>query len=62
MADEIKIRAKKISQIENVNFPIYENGDKFCNILDDEKEDCITVSDGILNVIMEEYPKIYIKQ
>ena len=40
----------------------YENGDKFCNILDDEKEDCITVSDGILNVIMEEYPKIYIKQ
>ena len=42
-----------------ISYHEFDNGDKLCNILDDD--DCVIVTDNIININMLNYPKVYLK-
>ena len=43
-----------------ISYHDFSEGDTLCNILDDK--DCVSVSDGSINIEMGNYPKVYVKK
>ena len=43
-----------------ITYHEFKNGDKLCNVL--YSGDCVTVSNGKINIEMGDYPKVYEKQ
>ena len=43
-----------------ITYHDFKNGDKLCNVL--YSGDCVTVSNGKININMGDYPKVYVKQ
>ena len=48
------------SLTRTITYHSFSEGDKLCNVLYDG--DCVTVSGGSINIVMGDYPKVYVKQ
>ena len=43
-----------------ITYHSFNNGDKLCNVL--YNGDCVTVTNGKIDIVMGDYPKVYHKQ
>ena len=43
-----------------ITYHNFNNGDKLCNLLDES--DCVTVNNKNIDIVMQSYPKIYVKK